>query len=318
MKKEEQKLPKLIVILGPTAAGKTAMSLRLAKEIGGEIISADSRQIYKKMDIGTAKEKGEWRRNGLRKTYYIDDIPHHLIDFLDPGKSFAAAQFRDRALKYIKIAYRNGRVPIVVGGTGLYISTIVDNYTIPRVNPNKKLRSSLEEKDNDELLSLLENLDPKSAMTIDRQNKRRIIRALEVSIMTGEPFSEQKKKGEALFDVLQIGVDVDRPVLHDRIERRVDTMIERGLIGEIEALLRQKYSWKLPSMSGVGYRQFEDYFAGTATLEGTIEKLKRDTRRYARRQITWFKRDKRIKWCRSYDDMYRLVREFLGIDLDMV
>ena len=167
MNPQHKNLPKVIVILGPTASGKTLTSLKLAKEFNGEIISADSRQIYQKMDIGTAKEAGEWRRNGLRKTFFVQDIPHHLIDFLNPGKTFTAAQFRDRALKYIKLANKHGRVPMIVGGTGLYISALVDNYQIPRVEANNKLRKSFEEKTTAELVKILTSLDPKA---IEKEN----------------------------------------------------------------------------------------------------------------------------------------------------
>ncbi len=305
-------LPKLIVILGPTASGKTEWSLRLAKEINGDIISADSRQIYKKMDIGTAKVSGEWQRNGLRKTYYVNDVPHHLIDFLDPGKAFSVAEFRDKALKYCKLATQEGRIPMIVGGTGLYISSIVDNFNIPRVPANKKLRRSLEEKTTTELMHLLKNLDPEAATTIDVNNKRRIIRALEVCIFTGEPFSAQRKKGDSLFQVLQIGISLPRELLYQRINERIDLMMKLGLLKEVEDLLRQKYSWDLPSMNGVGYRQFKGYFEGTRSLEETIEQLKRDTRAFARRQLTWFRRDKTIHWCETYDEAHTLTTQFLS------
>ncbi|MCB9798707.1 tRNA (adenosine(37)-N6)-dimethylallyltransferase MiaA [Candidatus Nomurabacteria bacterium] len=316
--KIDNTLPKVIIILGPTAAGKTDWSLRLARQLDGEIISADSRQIYKKMNIGTAKVEGEWKWNvswnGLRHSYYVENVAHHMIDFLDPGKSFSAAEFRDRAVKYIKVAHRQGKVPIIAGGTGLYISTLVNNYYIPRVPPNKKLRKSLEEKSLAELMDWLERMDEETAKNIDTKNKRRIIRALEVCMLTGEKFSDQKKQGERMFDFLQIGVDVDRSVLYDRINRRAEKMMQDGLIEEIQALLRQKYSWQLPSMSGVGYRQFQEYFEGKISIEKAIELLKRDTRRFARRQLTWFRRDKDIVWCKSYDEMEARVRDFLNMD----
>jgi len=313
--RENHELPKVIVILGPTASGKTDWSLRLAKKYNGEIISADSRQVYKKMDIGTAKEPGEWRWNvswnGLRRSYYVQDVPHHLVDFLDPGKRFSAAEFRDRAVKYIKMAYRHGRTPIVAGGTGLYISSLIDNFYIPRIPPNRKLRKSLEEKSLDQLMELLTTLDSDIIERIDKFNKRRIIRALEVCIMTGEPFSKQQKKGEQVFDFLQIGIKTQKEVLHKRIEERVDKMVEKGLIQEIKNLLNQKYSWELPSMSGIGYKQFKCFFENSCTEKEALENLKRDTRQFARRQMTWFKRDKRIIWLETYEEAEKLVEEFL-------
>jgi tRNA dimethylallyltransferase len=311
MRKEHEKLPKLVVILGPTTSGKTAWSVRLAKKFGGMVISADSRQIYKKMDIGTGKALGEWRREGLRMTHRIEDVPHHMVDFLDPGKTFSVVDFRDKAVKHIKLAQKNKLLPIVSGGTGLYVSVLVDNYNIPRVAPNKKLRKSLAEKSKEDLLQLLGQMDKEAAKTIDPDNKRRLIRALEVCIFTGEPFSSQKTKGHPLFDALQIGIDVSRGELDKRIDARVDQMIKMGLVKEIELLLKQKYSWELPSMSNVGYGQFQGYFENQCTLDEAIERLKRDTRRYARRQISWFKRDKRIKWLRNYEEAEGVVQEFL-------
>lgn len=301
----------MVIFLGPTACGKTSWSLKFAKKHNGEIISADSRQIYKKMTIGTAKAVGEWRRNGLRKTYYVEDVPHHLIDFLDPGKRFTVAEFRDKAIKYGKMAHKHGRVPFVAGGTGLYIHALVDNLQIPRVVANKKLRRSFEEKTEAELLAWLKQIDPKSANAIDPKNKRRLIRALEVTILSGTPFSEQQKKGDPVFNMLQIGINAPREVLYERINQRVDEMIKNGLIDEIKELMRQKYIWELPSMSGIGYRQFKDYFDGKCSLPDAIDRLKRDTRRYAKRQITWFKRDKRIKWCETYEEAEKLIEDFL-------
>jgi tRNA dimethylallyltransferase len=305
-------LPKLIALVGPTACGKTDWSLKLARKLGSDVISADSRQIYKKMTIGTAKVQGEWRWNGLRRTYFVEDIAHHLVDFLDPGKFFTVAEFRDRALKYGKMANKNKKIPLVVGGTGLYVHALVDNLQIPRIPPNKKLRQSFEEKTLEQLMDLLKNLDAKTAESVDPNNKRRIIRALEVCILSGTPFSQQQDKGEPMFDILQIGIDVPREILYQRINERVDGMVKQGLLEEIKSLLKQKYSWELPSMSGIGYRQFRDHLEGNIGLDEAIELLKRDTRRYAKRQLTWFKRDDRIKWVQNYEDAEKLVDEFLG------
>jgi len=311
MREETAKLPKLIALVGPTAAGKTDWSLRLAKKYHGEITNADSRQIYRGMDVGTAKVPGEWKRVGLRRSYVADGIIHHLIDFLNPGRTFTVAEFRDKAIKYIKLAYKNKRIPFLVGGTGLYVASVVDNFTIPRVPPNQKLRSSLEEKTSEQLFILLQTLDEETAEVIDRQNKRRMIRALEVSILSGEKFSQQKKKGEPLFNVLQIGVDVDRALLHERIEGRVDAMMEDGLLKEVEHFVNKRYSWDLPSMRSIGYQEFRGYFDGEYDLDEVTRLLKRNTRRFARRQMTWFRRDKRVRWCTTYQEAETLVEKFL-------
>ena len=308
-------LKKVVVILGPTASGKSDWGIRLSKKYKGEIISADSRQVYKKMDIGTAKVEGGWNWQtswkGLRHVFLSQDVIHYLVDIIDPGKKFTVAEFKDRSVKHIKTIHKSGHTPFVVGGTGLYISSLVDNLVIPRIPPNNTLRKSLEDKTNEQLIQLLENLDPITAKRVDRKNTRRIIRALEVCILTGQPFSSQQKKGAPLFDFLQIGISVPREVLHERISRRVDNMVKHGLVDEIKDLLRQKYSWALPSMSGIGYRQFAEYFSGKKTLVSAIEELKRDTRRFARRQHTWFKRDKRIVWCQSFEEAEKNVKEFL-------
>lgn len=311
-KQEEKVLPKLVVILGPTASGKTRWSIDLAKKYRGEIISADSRQIYKKMNIGTAKEPGEWRWNGIKKVFFVEDVPHFLLDFLDPGKRFAVAEFRELALKHINSIYKRGNLPIVAGGTGLYIKSLTDNLIIPEVAPNKQLRKSLEEKNIAELIAWLKKLDEKAAAEVDQKNKRRVIRALEVCILTGEQFSLLRKKGEPMFDILRIGISAPREVLYERIERRAEKMIEDGLLLEIEALLKQKYSWELPSMSGIGYRQFKEYFSGKEKLADAVERLKRDTRHYARRQMTWFRGDKEISWVSDFSEAEKMVEDFLS------
>jgi len=308
---ENTQLPKLIVILGPTASGKTDWSLHLAKKFGGEIISADSRQLYKKMDIGTAKPLGQWKREGFKKNYYVDDVPHYLVDFLDPGKYFTAAEFHDQAIKYAKMIHMKNKIPFVVGGTGMYIQSLVDNYKMPRIAPNKKLRRSFEEKSIEDLVEWLKQVDPISAEIIDINNKRRIIRALEVSILSGEPFSTQQKMGEQLFDILQIGLKAEKEIIHQRIEDRVDKMIQEGILEEIKKLQKQKYSWDLPSMSGIGYRQFRDHLEGKESLEDAIKKLKRETKHFAKKQMTWFKRDQRINWLENRDEAEKLIAKFL-------
>lgn len=308
-----QKLHKLVVILGPTASGKTDFSVELAKRFNGEIISADSRQIYKKMNIGTAKVRGAWQKDKTtgEKVFVYENIPHYLVDFIDPGDEFSLAQFKELAVTRAREILQRGKLPMLVGGTGLYIKSVVENLLIPAVPPNKKLRYSLEEKTNAELVELLKKLDPMTANTVDVGNKRRLIRALEVCIWTGKTFSGQQNKGEPLFECLQIGLSVPRDELNNRIADRAEKMMERGLLEEVRALVKQRYGWNLPSMSGTGYKQFADYFAKKIFLEEAVELLKRDTRRYARRQMTWFKRDPKIKWVSDVEAAAKLMAEFL-------
>lgn len=295
----KSELPKLIVLLGPTASGKTEWGLWLAKAWNGEIISADSRQVYRGMDIGAAKEKD------------FQGVPHHLIDFLDPGEIFTAAEFHDRALSLIGEISSRGRVPFLVGGTGLYISAVVNNWAIPPVAANANIRKGLEAKGADELQRLLARLDPEAMEFVDPRNRRRVIRALEVIILSGTPFSAQRVKGEPAVNALRIGISAPRELLYARINERVDRMMARGLPEEVKALVERKYGWNLSSMSGIGYREFRPYFEGRAGLVEVAEAIKKDTRRFARRQMTWFRRDERTIWVERREEADALVREFL-------
>lgn len=308
----DQALPKLIVIVGPTASGKTDWSLRIAKKYNGEIISADSRQVYKHMDIGTAKVEGEWKWKGMRKIFCVENIPHYLIDFLSPKKKFTVSEFRSKALKGIAHIRKRGAVPMIVGGTGLYVQSVIDNFDIPHIKPHKKLRAELEQKTNEVLFEELKTLDPVGAERIDKHNKRRLIRALEVCMLSGVPFSQLQQKGKELFDLLIIAPKAEREVYAERINKRVDGMIKNGLIEEITKLRKKGYKWSDPGMSGIGYKQFKDFFEGEETLEEAVDHLKHDTRQFAKRQMTWFKRDSRIHWCTTFKQADKLVADFLG------
>jgi len=303
------KLPKLIVILGPTASGKTSLAINLAKKYNGEIISADSRQVYKYMPIGTDVPIGIWQDN----KFMVQGVQHHLMDCIEPDQAFSLANFKKQATSIANDIISRGKLPFVVGGTGLYISAIVDNFDIPKVKPDKKLRAELETKDKDELIEMLKQKDPVSAKKIDINNPRRLVRALEVAIITGKSFSAQQTKSEPLFDVLQIGISREREEIYKRINTRVDEQIEEGFIAEVQSLIKKGYDWNLPSMSGLGYRQFKDYFAGKVSKKDTIEKLKQDIRHYAKRQISWFKRDKRIQWIESgqFELVEKLIKKWL-------
>jgi len=303
------KLSKLIVILGPTASGKTSLAIKLAKQFNGEIISADSRQVYRYMKIGTDVPDGKMEQG----KYSIQGITHHLMNCIDPDQDFSLADFKEKATKIIKDILAQGKLPILVGGTGLYISTIVDNLDIPKVKPNLKLRKELESKELGELVSMLKEKDLDSYEVVDLKNPRRVLRALEVVVSSGKSFVAQQTKSKPEFDHLQIGIMRPREEIYSRINNRIDEMIEVGLIDEIKDLLKRGYTWDLNSMSGLGYRQFKDYLDGKAPLDESIKNLKRDTRHYAKRQISWFKRDQRINWLESdnYNEVEKMVSDFV-------
>jgi tRNA dimethylallyltransferase len=311
-------LSKVIVILGPTASGKSGMGIKFAKKYNGEIISCDSRQFYIGMDVGTAKVKSLKSKvkniaDRKQKIVYSENIAHYMIDIIKPDQDFSVAEFKKQAEEIINDILRRKKLPIIVGGTGLYIQAIVDNLSIPEVPPDFKLRKKFEKIDIEKLWARLIKLDPKSASFVQRQNKRRIIRALEVCIKTGKPFSSFQKKGEPKYNFLQIGIKVDREKLYKRIDKRVDQMIDDGLIREVKKL-NKKYSWRLPAMTGIGYGEFKgklNKIKDEKVLTEIIQQIKYHTHQYARRQESWFKRDEKIKWIEKYSEANKLVKEFL-------
>ncbi|MBU0545724.1 tRNA (adenosine(37)-N6)-dimethylallyltransferase MiaA [Patescibacteria group bacterium] len=295
-------LPKIITILGPTASGKTSLGVALAKRFNSEVVSADSRTVYKGMNIGTAKPSlGE-----------MQGITHHLIDVVEPDEEFTLSDFKKMAQDKINDILKRGKLPIIVGGTGLYFWAIVDNLDMPAVAPDYKLRAELEKKSLEELVADLEKIDPTTAAKIDLKNPRRVLRALEVCLGSGGSFFEQRRKAKPLYDVLQIGLKWPREELVERINRRVDKQIEDGLVEEVRGLAK-KYSWSLSSMSGIGYKQIGYFLRGEMSLDEAIEEIKKDTRQYAKRQMTWFKRDGRIKWIEKsdYEKAEKILQDFV-------
>jgi tRNA dimethylallyltransferase len=281
----------LLVIVGPTAAGKTALSLHLAEALAGEVISADSRLFYRGMDIGTAKPTPEERAR----------VPHHLIDIADPDETVGLAEFREQASAAIVGVQSRGKLPLLVGGTGQYVRAVVEGWQIPRAPPDPDLRAALEIQAEREgagaLHARLADLDPVAAERIDPRNVRRVIRALEVCLITGQPISEQQRKHPPAYPIVQIGLTRTRPDLYARVDRRVEAMVDAGLADEVRQLIDAGFSWDLPAMSGLGYVQFRPYFEGRASLEEVAAEIKRATRRFIRQQYNWFRlSDPAIRW----------------------
>lgn len=279
---------KPVIILGPTAAGKTALGIELAKKLGGEIISADSMQVYRGMDIGTAKPTMEERRG----------IPHHLIDIRNPDESWTVSDFVERA---------NGLTgslahPIIVGGTGLYLWALLEGFSFPITPADKELRGRLEKEPTSTLYAQLSTIDPEAAKKIHANDKKRIIRALEVFELTGKPISELQRTRSHThhlnggYSPLLLGLDPPRDILYEKINHRVDSMLEKGLIDEVIGLLAKGYSRSLPSFQALGYKEVVEYLDGKWTKEQMIEELKKRTRNFARRQMTWFRRFKNVRW----------------------
>ncbi len=288
---------KLVVILGPTAVGKSKIGVEVASQINGHIISGDSMQIYKYMDIGTAKIKEieMYGSNGVK-------VPHYMLDFVSPLKNYSVAEFQNDARKCIDKVNKLNAVPILLGGTGLYVRAVIDEYEFQDnidINIRKKYRNLAEEKGLDYLHKKLKTVDPLTANKIHANDFKRILRALEYYEMTGRPISDQNKadKAESIYKPLvMIGLWMPRKILYERINKRVDTMIENGLIDEVRSLLKMGVKPSSTAMQAIGYRQIIGYLQGKYSKIEAIELIKRDTRRFAKRQITWFKKDSRIKW----------------------
>ncbi|HEV2663099.1 MAG TPA: tRNA (adenosine(37)-N6)-dimethylallyltransferase MiaA, partial [Ktedonobacteraceae bacterium] len=287
-------LPHLIVILGPTASGKSALGIALALRFNGEIVSADSRQVYRGMDIGTAKVTPAERAL----------VPHHLLDIADPQYPYSVAQFQHAAILALNDILLRGRVPFLVGGSPHYIQAIVDNLAIPQVPPQPELRAALERRPLADLLAQLAELDPLSAATIDRNNPRRVQRALEVCLVTGKPFSEQRTAGEPLYAALLLGISWPRPELYARIDMRIDARMQQGLVQEVEGLLAQGLTHERLNALGLEYRFVSRLLRGEFVNEAEmVQRLKYATHDFVRRQLTWFRKDARIQWIEGGDRM---------------
>lgn len=329
------KMPKLIIIVGPTASDKSKLGTKLARKFNGELISADSRKIYKEVKIGTHTPRGNWTLVNDDLRFISDGMIWHLIDFLETNKTYTVSEYQELFYKTVNDIYNRQKitrkhkvpVPIVVGGTGLYINAIKENYIIPKLKPDIELRTKIEneikinglEKTYNRLLSL----DQHAKTVVDSRNPRRVIRALEVCLKTGQPFTSQRQKGKCLFKTLQIGIYMERCELDKLINKRVDEMIQNGFVDEVKILISKlseaatqkssDYIFSLPILTSLGYREIISYISGEKSLDETVELIKISTRQYARRQMTWFKKDKTIKWVKNYTECEKLVKDFLKI-----
>jgi tRNA dimethylallyltransferase len=302
---------KLIAIVGPTAVGKSSLAIELVLKYNGEIINADSRQVYRFMDIGTAKPSLEEQTA----------VPHHLLDIILPDETFSIALYRDLASSKINEIIDRGHIPIMVGGSGLYIWSVLENWSIPEVEPDFNYRTKLEKKVQkdgfESLFKELQKLDPESAVKIMPTNIRRVIRALEIYHTSGKKASSLQNKGAPEFNFLIIGLTMERKQLYNLIDKRVDKMIERGLVREVTDLLNKGYKAELPSMSGIGYKQICLYLNERISLDTAISQIKTDTHRFVRKQYAWFHlNDERVNWFdvngNIKDNIDKLVETFLN------
>lgn len=356
---------KIIALVGPTASGKTALAIRLVqylsnhpritsnesrinenysgtirhhsrniREYAAEIVSADSRQIYRDMDIGTAKPKltkianqsrmkiannleSHGRHSRRLEILFETDsrIPHHLIDIKNPNEPYTVAEYKRDALRSIRSVLKRGNVPILVGGTGLYVKAVTDNLNIPKIKANPVMRKNIELRimkyGLKSVFNELVRLDPEAAYVVDPKNPRRVVRALEVAIMTGKPFTSQRTKREPLFDVLKIGIAVPSEKLRTRINERVDEMVRDGLVDEVQRLVK-KYGANCPAFDAIGYREIIAHLNAETTLGEAVEAIKRHTWHFAKRQMTWFRKDAGIRWIHTNAEAQKVLMRFLG------
>ena len=303
---------KVIVIAGPTATGKTALSVRLAKELGGEVISADSVQIYKQLNIGSAKPTKE----------EMAGVTHHMMDFLEPGANFCVADFCVLAKEKMEEIQARGKIPMIVGGTGLYISSVVNNISFAEEKTENTVRDrlyrELEEIGADAMHTKLLKIDPEAAANIHPNNTKRVIRAIEIFETTGKTMTEQNKESREIpspYEFILCALSCERSLLYERIDRRVELMAENGLFQEVEALLKDGVPKTAQSMQGIGYKEAVQYIEGEITEEESIALIQKNSRNYAKRQLTWFKREN-YQWFDCLDaSLYEQVKNYIGENL---
>ncbi|MEK7510111.1 MAG: tRNA (adenosine(37)-N6)-dimethylallyltransferase MiaA [Patescibacteria group bacterium] len=290
----------LIVIVGPTASGKSSLAVRLARESNGEIISADSRQVYQGMDVGSGKIPKQQRMG----------IPHHLLDVASPKRRFTVAQYQKLALQIIRQVHKRGKLPLLVGGSPFYVYSVVDGIQIPEVKPNLKLRARLERLRSDELYRKLQQLDPQRAKTIEQKNPRRLIRALEIVLGTKKPVPSLRKN-PLPYPALLLGIYKSNEELKKLIAKRLELRLHKGMIAEVKKLKESGLSWKRLEEFGLEYRFVAQYLQRKISRQEMLNSIQRETEHFARRQMAWFKKDQRICWIKNDDEARILVKKFL-------
>jgi tRNA dimethylallyltransferase len=294
-------MEKLIVILGPTASGKSSVAIKLAQKFNGEIISADSRQVYKRMDIGTGKVTKKEQRL----------VPHHLLDVASPKRQFTVAQFKKLAGKSIKDIASRRKLPFLVGGTAFYIYSVIDNLNLPAAKPDSKLRKDLQNKSAPQLFAMLKKIDPVRARTIDQHNPVRLIRAIEIVKTTGKPVPVSSILHATNNSILILGIQHDLPKLFKMIDKRLDDRLKSGMIQEIKRLIKAGVSHKKLEAFGLEYRYVSKYLRGQLSLPQMTAELKTAIHHFAKRQMTWFKRDHRIIWIKNESEAARLIKNYI-------
>lgn len=285
MKQTSPNKIQVIAVVGATASGKTSYSIELAKEIGGEIVCADSRTVYKGLNIGTAKPTKD----------EMQGVPHYMLDVTEPTFDYSAGLYKKQASEAIKNIHSKGKIPIITGGTGLYIDILLKGFDLPEIEPDRDLRNNLSQKDTYDLYKMLEKIDYDGAQTIEPNDKKKLIRAIEIVTLTGKSLNDSRGVSDSKYDIKWIGKNFDRDILYKRINDRVDLMIEQGLVDETNELLN-KFGRAYNIINTIGYKEITQYIDGILTLDESIELLKKNTRNYAKRQLTWFRKNPDIKW----------------------